>query len=135
MSHLPPCHVAFVASRNKPTLDTALFDIKKQARRRRGGGGGEGAPQIADRAAEAAREARLKGPHAFTAQRLLSIYTRISGSARPLEDEAVRGGWAGAEGERGIMQGQAARCCLRMALEGRNRAELIAQGRQARKEM
>ncbi|GLC60462.1 hypothetical protein PLESTB_001615000 [Pleodorina starrii] len=80
---------AFVASRNKPTLDKELFDFHKRpaARRRAGAGRAGEAAQEADRQAEAAKEARLKGPHAFPLTRLISIFHRLWASAPALEDD------------------------------------------------
>ncbi|EFJ41955.1 origin recognition complex subunit 5 [Volvox carteri f. nagariensis] len=80
---------AYVASRNKPTLDKELFDFRKRptARRRAGAGRAGEAAQEADRQAEAAKEARLKGPHAFPLTRLLSIFHRLWASAPAIEDD------------------------------------------------
>ncbi|KAG2434371.1 hypothetical protein HYH02_012386 [Chlamydomonas schloesseri] len=87
---------AFVASRNKPTLDKDLFDYRtKPGGRRRGGRNGAGpgrageAQQEADRQAEAAKEARLKGPHAFPLTRLISIFHRLWASVPSLGDDAA----------------------------------------------
>ncbi|GIL67362.1 hypothetical protein Vafri_20763 [Volvox africanus] len=80
---------AFVASRNKPTLDKELFEFRKRptARRRAGPGRAGEAAQEGDRQAEAAKEARLKGPHAFPLNRLISIFHRLWASVPPLEDD------------------------------------------------
>ncbi|KXZ49498.1 hypothetical protein GPECTOR_21g724 [Gonium pectorale] len=83
---------AFVASRNKPTLDKELFEFRKRAgtgRRRGGAGAGRAGEQQqeADRQAEAAKEARLKGPHAFPLTRLTSIFHRLWAAAPSLEHE------------------------------------------------
>ncbi|GFR51458.1 hypothetical protein Agub_g13867, partial [Astrephomene gubernaculifera] len=83
---------AFVASRNKPTLDKELFDYRRKpgGGRRRGqaGAGRAGAQeQEADRQAEAAKEARLKGPHAFPLTRLTSIFHRLWAAVPSLEDD------------------------------------------------
>lgn len=69
---------AFLASRNKPSVDKQLFQNSSGARagRRRAGGGGRRA-QAQDRQAEAAREAQLRGPHAFPLQRLLAAYRAL----------------------------------------------------------
>ncbi|KAG2429751.1 hypothetical protein HXX76_010535 [Chlamydomonas incerta] len=87
---------AFVASRNKPTLDKDLFEYRtRPGGRRRGGRNGAGpgrageAAQEADRQAEAAKEARLKGPHAFPLTRLISIFHRLWASVPSLGDDLL----------------------------------------------
>ncbi|KAG2494356.1 hypothetical protein HYH03_007413 [Edaphochlamys debaryana] len=91
---------AFVASRNKATLDKELFDFRQRpGGGRRRGAGRAGAPeQEADRQAEAAREARLKGPHAFPLTRLISIFHRLWASAPPLCDDLYGGLYEGGAG-------------------------------------
>eukprot|EP00198_Chlamydomonas_reinhardtii_P012717 XP_001702054.1 origin recognition complex subunit 5 [Chlamydomonas reinhardtii] len=92
---------AFVASRNKPTLDKDLFEYRTRPGRRRGGRNGAGpgrageAQQEADRQAEAAKEARLKGPHAFPLTRLISIFHRLWASVPSLGDDLVSSGLYG----------------------------------------
>lgn len=61
---------AYVASRNKPTADRAVFDPGLRRRGRRDA-------QATDRQAEAAVEARLRGPHTFPLERLLHIFWAI----------------------------------------------------------
>lgn len=74
---LPTTRAAYIASSNKPTLDKAMFDTSPAAgsRRKGGGKGGSGgggrASMAMDRQAEAAKEARLKGPQPFPLQRLI----------------------------------------------------------------
>ncbi|KAK9837270.1 hypothetical protein WJX81_002658 [Elliptochloris bilobata] len=58
---------AYVCSCNRPALDRRLFDAISRAGRRRGS-------MAADRQAEAAKEARLRGPQAFPLERLLAVY-------------------------------------------------------------
>ncbi|KAK9825488.1 hypothetical protein WJX74_001002 [Apatococcus lobatus] len=58
---------AYVAARNKPTLDRRLFDPKAKAARRKGA-------LAQDRQVEAAREARVQGPSPFALERLLYIF-------------------------------------------------------------
>ncbi|GIM05324.1 hypothetical protein Vretimale_9790, partial [Volvox reticuliferus] len=93
---------AFVASRNKPTLDKELFEFRKRptARRRAGAGRAGEAAQEGDRQAEAAKEARLKGPHAFPLNRLISIFHRLWASVPPLEDD-LYGNLYGSDGSGG----------------------------------
>lgn len=89
---------AFVASRNKPTLDKELFEFRQQQggrRRGRGTNRAETQAQQADRQAEAAREARLRGPHPFPLTRLISIFHRLWASAAPLESDAAMYGGKG----------------------------------------
>ncbi|KAI8467253.1 MAG: origin recognition complex subunit 5 C-terminus-domain-containing protein [Monoraphidium minutum] len=87
---------AFLASRNKPSVDKQLFENSTGARRRGGGRRrGAGGLHSQDRQAEAAKAAQLKGPHSFTLQRLLTIY-RMLRRADP--GSAAAGGGAAAPG-------------------------------------
>eukprot|EP00877_Chromochloris_zofingiensis_P012832 jgi/Chrzof1/7802/Cz02g37040.t1 len=65
---------AFLASRNRPSVDKQLFE-HSIAKGRRTGGARKAMGQ--DRQAEAAKEAQLKGPHNFTLQRLMNIYRML----------------------------------------------------------
>ncbi len=67
---------AYIASRNRPSVDKQLFE-NSTGSRRRGGGRRRGGQQSQDRQAEAAKAAQLKGPHSFTLQRLLHIYRML----------------------------------------------------------
>jgi hypothetical protein len=72
-----PCApAAYLASRNRPSVDKQLFENSSGARRR-GGGRARGGTQALDRQAEAAKAAQLRGPHTFTLQRLLHIYRML----------------------------------------------------------
>jgi len=107
---------AYLASRNRASLDRQLFDAGASAAecggaadggnaggggaRRRGGGGGRrrggggaaggrpgGAAMGQDRQVEAAREAALRGPHTFPLQRLVALY-RVLRQASASDEEA-----------------------------------------------
>ena len=58
---------AYIASRNKPATDRAVFDPGYSKRGRKNA-------QALDRLTEAAIEATLRGPHAFPLERLLHIF-------------------------------------------------------------
>ncbi|KAJ9521147.1 hypothetical protein QJQ45_022849, partial [Haematococcus lacustris] len=68
---------AFIASHNKPTLDKAVFDVRAKSGRSRC----KHADLQSDRQAEAAKEAKLKGPATFSLQRLLNIYNFLYAAA------------------------------------------------------
>lgn len=70
---------AYIASRNKPTADRAVFDPGYGSRGRRNA-------QALDRQAEAALEATLKGPHSFPLERLLHIFYCIYEQHGPEND-------------------------------------------------
>eukprot|EP00775_Hariotina_reticulata_P004972 gene4972-5213_t len=63
---------AFLASRNKASVDKQLFSGGQGWRGRRGGRRGNA--MGADRQAEAAKAAELKGPHTFSLSRLFAVY-------------------------------------------------------------
>ncbi|KAK9848238.1 hypothetical protein WJX84_012066 [Apatococcus fuscideae] len=58
---------AYIAARNRATLDRRLFDPKAKAYRRKGA-------LAQDRQVETAREARLQGPGLFALERLLYVF-------------------------------------------------------------
>ncbi|KAG1666572.1 hypothetical protein FOA52_000539 [Chlamydomonas sp. UWO 241] len=76
---------AYIASYNKPTLDRQIFDVKTKSGRLHG----SRAAMASDRQVEAAREARLKGPHAFPLQRLLAClgYLQAGRDAVGIDEE------------------------------------------------
>ncbi|KAK9809599.1 hypothetical protein WJX73_006476 [Symbiochloris irregularis] len=61
---------AYVASRNRPSVDRRLFDPEHRGRRRKG-------QHVHDRQVETATEAAMQGPHAFPLERLLSIFWHL----------------------------------------------------------
>ncbi|CAL8467061.1 g6597 [Coccomyxa elongata] len=61
---------AYVCSRNKPALDRRLFDPSMRGSRRRGA-------MASDKQAEAAAEAKLRGPHTFPLERLMGTYWEL----------------------------------------------------------
>ncbi|CAK0734650.1 hypothetical protein CVIRNUC_000462 [Coccomyxa viridis] len=71
---------AYICSRNKPALDRRLFDPSSRAGRRRG-------TMASDRQAEAAAEAKLRGPHAFPLERMLATFWEL----RSAQDEEPAG--------------------------------------------
>ncbi|PRW18369.1 origin recognition complex subunit 5-like [Chlorella sorokiniana] len=75
---------AYIASRNKPTADRAVFDPTFRKRGRRDA-------QAHDRQVEAAVEAKLRGPHAFPLERLLQIFHAIYAD-HDADDEEEEGG-------------------------------------------
>lgn len=84
---------AHIASRNKPTTDRAVFDPGFRKR-------GQRNPQAMDRQAEAALEARLRGPHSFPLERLLHIFWAVF-AHHDAEDEGER-----QEAQRVMRQGE-----------------------------
>lgn len=72
---------AFICSHNKATLDKALFDFGARQGRIRSRG-----HMNSDRQVEAAKEARLAGPHNFPLQRLLLIYCQLQ---RTMDDRLL----------------------------------------------
>ena len=89
---------AYIASRNRPSVDKQLFENSSGARRGAGGGRRRGGQQSQDRQAEAARAAALKGPHSFTLQRLLAVYRALRRAADPAGGYGGGGG-AGGSGD------------------------------------
>jgi len=85
---------AYIASRNKPTADRAVFDPGFSRRGRKNA-------QALDRQAEAAVEASLKGPHSFPLERILHIFYCIYEQHGPEEDEGNPGEDSG--GRRGAL--------------------------------
>ncbi|KAL4457995.1 hypothetical protein ABPG75_012860 [Micractinium tetrahymenae] len=76
---------AHIASRNKPTTDRAVFDPGFRKRGRRDA-------QAMDRQAEAAVEAKLRGPHSFPLERLLHIFWAIFAHHDAEDEEEGREG-------------------------------------------
>ncbi|KAF5834146.1 origin recognition complex subunit 5 C-terminus-domain-containing protein [Dunaliella salina] len=69
---------AYLASHNKPSSDRAVFDAtsgSKRGGRKRGGAGSKA--MDSDRQYEASKEAMLKGPSAFSLNRLLNIHNHL----------------------------------------------------------
>lgn len=74
---------AYIASRNKPTSDRAVFDPTHRKRGRKDA-------QAHDRQVEAAVDAKLRGPHSFPLERLLHIFYAIYAHS-DAEDEEEEG--------------------------------------------
>jgi origin recognition complex subunit 5 len=93
---------AYVASRNRPTVDRAVFDPTHGRRARRDA-------QAQDRAAEAALEAQLRGPHSFYLERLLHIFFCMYAQRDEDEERVVEhqenGGSAGMRTAKGVATG------------------------------
>jgi origin recognition complex subunit 5 len=77
---------AHVASRNRPTTDRQMFDPDARVGRLRGRGG-----MGQDRLAEAAKEARLKGPHTFALARLEMIFRVLLRNEAPEAPDFLSG--------------------------------------------
>lgn len=88
-----PCAcTAYIASHNKPTVDKQIFDVKARSSRIRRRGG---ANMDSDRQVEAAKEARLKGPHSFPLQRLLMCLSYLQSGRDVAEVEVTASGGMG----------------------------------------
>ena len=76
---------AYIVAQNKPTLDKQIFDVKAKSGRAR-------SRMDSDRQVEAAKESRLKGPHPFPLQRLLTCLSYLQSGREVNELELVHGG-------------------------------------------
>lgn len=76
---------AYIVAQNKPTLDKQVFDVKAKSGRAR-------SRMDSDRQVEAAKESRLKGPHTFPLQRLLTCLSHLQSGREVHELELKHGG-------------------------------------------
>ncbi|GAX80071.1 hypothetical protein CEUSTIGMA_g7509.t1 [Chlamydomonas eustigma] len=79
---------SYIASHNKATMDRQIFDTKTRTGRIRS----RNVALESDRQVEAAKEAKLKGPHSFPLQRLLTCLSFLQSSKQVAELEFVHGG-------------------------------------------